>query len=65
MTIILFLNEASYCNMFRGNYLSNEKYFLNFFSQFRNLHSILNIFKKTDDPHSWCIFQFMGSKTRG
>ena len=48
MTNILFLNQAIYCNMYRCNYLTNEKYFLNFFLQFRNLHSILKIFKQTD-----------------
>ena len=32
MTSILFLTGAIYCNIFRGNYLGNEKYFLIFFS---------------------------------
>ena len=31
MTSIVFLKEAIYCNIFRCNYLKNEKYFLNFF----------------------------------
>ena len=41
--------EAIYCNIFRCNYLTNEKLFLNFFFfslDFRNLDLILNIFKK-------------------
>ena len=42
----LFLTVAIYCNVFRCNYLINEKYFLNFFLNFLNLDSILNIFKK-------------------
>ena len=46
MTSILFLTEAIYCNIFRCNYLRNEKYFMNFFFNFLNLDSILNIFKK-------------------
>ena len=43
MTIILFLREAIYYNIFRWNYLRNEKYFLIFFLHFQNLDSILNI----------------------
>ena len=31
ITSILFLTEATYCNIFRCNYLKNEKYFLVFF----------------------------------
>ena len=46
MTSILFLTEAIYCNIFRCNYLRNEKNFRNFFLHFLNLDSILNIFKK-------------------
>ena len=45
ITSILFLIETFYKNIFRCNYLRNEKYFLIFFS-FVNLHSILEIFKK-------------------
>ena len=29
--------------------------FLNFSPNFWNLNSILNIFEKKDDPHSFCI----------
>ena len=43
---ILFLTEAIWCNIFRCNYLRNEKYFLNFFLYFLNLDWVLNIFKK-------------------
>ena len=47
MTSILFLTEAIYCNMFRCNYLRNEKLFLDFlFLNFQNLDSVLNIFEK-------------------
>ena len=46
MTSILFLIETSYCNIFRCNYLRNKKLFLNSFLHFRNIDSILNIFKK-------------------
>ena len=46
MASILFLTEAICCNIFRCIYLKNEKYFLNFCFHFRNLESILNIFKK-------------------
>ena len=48
MTGILFLTEAIYCNIFRCNYLRDQKHFFNFFFllQFLNLNSILNIFKK-------------------
>ena len=47
MTSILFLKEAIYCNIFRCNYLRNEKLFLKFFFlHFLNLDSILNIFEK-------------------
>ena len=46
MASILFLTEAIYYNIFRCIYLRNEKYFPNFFFHFRNLESILNIFKK-------------------
>ena len=43
MTSILFLREAIYRNIFRGNYLRNEKLFLNIFLHFLNLDSIFNI----------------------
>ena len=35
-----------------------------FFLQFGNLYSILNISKEKDDPQSSCIFQFTDSKKR-
>ena len=43
MTSIPFLTEATYCNIFRCLYLRKEKYFLNFFVNFWNLDSVLNI----------------------
>ena len=46
MTSILFLKEPIYCNSSRYNNLRNKQLFLNFFSHFRNLHSIVNIFEK-------------------
>ena len=46
MTSILFLTEAIYWNIFKCNYLRNQKYFPNFFLHVRHLDSILNIFKK-------------------
>ena len=42
----LFLIETIYCNIFRWNYLRNEKYFQNLFLHFLNLDSVLNIFKE-------------------
>ena len=43
---ILF-NIARICkSQFKGNYLTNEKLFLNFLFHFWNLHQILNILKK-------------------
>ena len=46
MTSILFLIETIYCNIFRCNYVRNKKLSPNFFLNFPNLYSILNIFKK-------------------
>ena len=46
MTSILFLKEAICCYIFQWNYLSIDKYFLDIFLKFRNLDSILNIFRK-------------------
>ena len=46
MTSILFLIETIYNNIFRRNYLRNEKHFLNFFQYFQNLDAIFNIFKQ-------------------
>ena len=45
MTSIVFLTEAIYCNIFRWNYLRNEKYFLTFFLNFLNLDPILKCFE--------------------
>ena len=46
MTSILFLTENIWRNQFGSNYLKNEKLFLNYFLDFRNLHEILNIWNK-------------------
>ena len=46
MTSILFLTENIWRNQFGRNYLKKEKLFHNLFLHFRNLHEILNIFKK-------------------
>ena len=60
MTSIVFLAEAFYCNIFRSNYLRDEKHFpiffylyiylfiylFFFFLHFRNSYSIFNIFNK-------------------
>ena len=46
MTSILFLTENIWRNQFGSNYLKKIKLFRNFFLHFRNLHEILNIFKK-------------------
>ena len=46
MASIVFLIETIYSNIFRCNYLRNEKMFFNFFLHFRNLDSILIILKK-------------------
>ena len=43
---IVFLTEGIYCNIFKCNYLRNEKYFLNFFLLFLNLDLILKISKE-------------------
>ena len=43
---MLFLIETICCNIFICNYFRNKIDFLNFFLQFPNLESILNIFEK-------------------
>ena len=57
MTSILFLIETIYRNIFRCNYLENNRNFHNFLSHLGNLDSTLNILKKKDDTHRWCIFE--------
>ena len=57
MTSILFLIETIYRNIFRRNYLENNRNFHNFLFHLGNLDSTLNILKKKDDPHRWCIFE--------
>ena len=46
MTSNLFLTENIWRNQFAINYPKNEKLFLNYFLNFRNLHEIWNICKK-------------------
>ena len=60
MTGILFLTETKKINEKR-----NEKYLPDFFLRVLHLDSILNIFKKKDDPHSSCIFQVTESEKLG
>ena len=57
MTSILFLIETIYRNIFRCNYLENNRNFHNFLFHLGNLDSTLNILKEKDDPHRWCIFE--------
>ena len=40
------------------------KIFSNFFLNFLNLDSILNISQKKDNPQSWCIFELSDSEKR-
>ena len=42
-----------------------QKLVPNFFSDFRNLDSILKIKKKKDGPHNWWIFELTDSEKRG
>ena len=42
-----------------------QKTFLNFFMHFGKLDPILNISRKSDDPHSWCIFELAHFEKRG
>ena len=51
ITYILFLTEKIYSNIFRCNYLRNEKYFILFFAFFKFRYNFEN-FQKKDDPHS-------------
>ena len=46
MTSILFLIDTIDHNIFRCNYVTNKKVFVNFFVRFRNLDPIFKIFKK-------------------
>ena len=62
MISILFLTEAIYYNIFRWDYLTKKKFFQIFFLHFPNLDSILNIFKKKHDPHSWSFFELRDSE---
>ena len=64
ITGILFLREALYSNIFRCNYLKNEKCFLNSFLHFLNLDRIWK-FSEKNGLHCWCIFEYTDSKKRG
>ena len=65
MARILFLRETISRNQFRWKYLENKKLFLNFLLHFWNQVSILNIFKKKDDSHTWGISEFRNSEKHG
>ena len=56
VTGILFLIETIYRDIFRFNYLRNEKCLLNFFFAFSKFRFNFEHFRKKDDPHSSCIF---------
>ena len=45
--------------------LSQKQVFHNTSLHFFNLDFVLNILKKRDDPHSWCIFETTDSEKRG
>ena len=62
ITRILFLIETIYSNMFRCKYLK-KKFFYNFFSQFWNLDSILNILKKRWLLQMTCFWTYRLRKT--
>ena len=65
ITSILLLMEIIFSNMFRCNYLRNEKDFLNFLFELSNFRFNFGHFQKNDDPHSWCVFKLTDSETRG
>ena len=46
ITSILFRIVRICCSLFKSSYIKNKKHFLGFLSNLRNLHQILNIFKK-------------------
>ena len=53
------LNRGNCLQHFQMQLYQKRKIFFAFFLHFLNLVSILNIFRKRDDPHSSCIFEFM------
>ena len=65
--------DYRYSLLNRGNLLQHvqmqlsqkQTFFPFFFVNFPNLYSILNIFKKEDDPLSLCIFELMDSEKLG
>ena len=66
MTSILVIIGRISWQQFKCNYLRNQKLFLFKFSlHFLNLHRILNILKKKDEPHSLIISENNDSKIRG
>ena len=52
MTSIVFVVARMYFNQFKCNYLRNEKLFLNFLLNFRNLHQVLN----KQNPPSYLMY---------
>ena len=62
---IVFLTEGIYCNIFKCNYLRNEKYFLNFFFAFFKFRFKFEIFQKIGDSQSWGIVELTDSEKRG
>ena len=65
ITNILLLIETIYSNIFRCNYLRNEKCLFNFFFVFCKFTFNFEHFQKKDDPHSWCIFELTDSERCG
>ena len=65
MASILFLIEAIYRNEFRCNYLENKKHFLRFFFGFLKPSLNFQDFLKKDDPHCWCISEFVDTEKPG
>ena len=62
MTSILFLTETILPNDVRYYYLRNNRIFLKSSADYWNLHQILNIFRKKDDPHSPRFSEIRNSK---
>ena len=65
ITSILFRIVVISRSLFKFKYRKTEKYFVSFLFHLWNLHQILNIFKKKDDRHSWCIFQITDCQRLG
>ena len=61
---ILFLIETIYRYQFTCNYLKNKKNFLDLLLLFWSLAEMLNVLKKKDEPHRFCIFKATDSENR-